>query len=108
MGIHDGRGDPAEVMAEIDLISQRLRGHRLIEELQGFDAARKRRKVDLVAFAFVANLKAYEGGDELEVIFDAMLDFLEHRVFVTDLPRELLALRARPFGDIDQRDDAIV
>lgn len=48
-GIHDGGGDLAQIVAEIDFVSRAVVGKRLVQEVQGLDAACKRLQVDLFA-----------------------------------------------------------
>ena len=94
-------------MSQVDLVAQRLRRHCLVEQLQGFYAPRESGKIDRVSSTFVANREPDESGYQLQIVFDPMLYFLDHRVFVADLPGELFPLRARAFRHIDERYDAI-
>jgi hypothetical protein len=60
-----------------------------------------------ISIALVSRVETDQNGDELQVVLDPVLKLLEQHVCVAKLPRKFLALRLLPFGDVDERDDAI-
>ena len=107
-GAHDGGGDLAQVMAEIDFVAGAIVRKRLIKQMQGLDATGKRLQVDLFASPLVARLEPYQRDDQLQIVLNAMLQFPQQDILVANLARIFLALRTRPVGYVDQRGDAII
>jgi hypothetical protein len=78
-----------------------------VEQLQGLNSTRQPVHIGPVSVPLVSRVKTSESRDELQIILHAVLKLFEEHVLIAKLPRKLIALCPRPFGDIDEGHDRI-
>lgn len=97
-----------KVLAQIDGLTKPVAGKFSIENRERFYASSQTIQRRPVSTALTANIKANEGGNQLQVVLYSMLQFLKQQILIAQLSLEFLSLRFGTLGNVNHRNNAIV
>ena len=99
MGLEEVRSQALDVVSEIEVREVASAGEAFMNKSHGFHAVLGVRKEgDILRVFEVVELEVEKTGDDLEVVLDTVVDFLEEDLFVGERPGAVLRLLV--LGDI--------
>ncbi len=99
--MHNGGRDLSDIVPKIYCLAEIFGGQVLVEELKGLDPSRQPVQIDDVAVSMASRVKANECGDQLQIVFHAVLKLFQQQILVAQPLWEFVALCLLALRDVD-------